>query len=78
MLNLIPLIYYTVCAYSLPHIYIGDATTVPHMMNYSSGGFMMAGGSLTMPHQPITTMHNPSYLSPLPPSSVRNTVKVAY
>lgn len=64
-----------VCTFTSNSWYLGDATTMP-IMNYnvpSSSAFMMPGGSLTMPHQPITTMHNPSYLSPLPPSSVSNT-----
>jgi hypothetical protein len=66
----------------ISHFLTGDATTVP-MMNYNipnSSGFIIPDGSLPMPQTIGTTMHDPSYLSPLALSSVSNTktIRIAY
>ena len=59
------------------HSLIGDATNIPSaVIDYipNSSGFMMRpDGSLTVPQTIGTTVHDPSYLSPLALSSVSNT-----
>ena len=58
------------------HSLTGDATNMPStVIDYipNSSGFMMPDGSLTVPQTIGTTVHDPSYLSPLALSSVSNT-----